>query len=191
MNKHLNLLVNAINETLNIEVAEANELSPHFKRKHIKKGSTLLGFNQICRHYFYVEKGALRVYFIEDGQEFTSWFAFENYFFTELESYLTASFSKYAIVAIEDCHILEISKNNMESMLSKYKWWQDFLLATQEQTILKLTETIKSFQTLSAKDRYKDLFNHPDFLQRITQKDLSTMLGITRHSLSRIRKNKS
>lgn len=193
MNSKLTLLNRSINETLNIEIKadEASDLASYFKRTHIKKGDTLLKLNQICRHYFYVETGALRVYFIEDGQEFTSWFAFENYFFTELESYLTTSPTKYEIVAIEACHVLEISKHNMENLLIKYKWWQDFFVATQQQTILKLIETIKSFQTLSATDRYNDLFKHPEFLQRITQKDLSTMLGVTRYSLSRIRKNKS
>ena len=95
------------------------------------------------------------------GEEHTSWFAFENYFFTELESYINDTFSNYCIIAVEECEILEISKSNIDGVFSKYKWWQEFLLFTQQQTILKLIETIKSFQTLSANDRYQDLFKHP------------------------------
>jgi CRP-like cAMP-binding protein len=166
------------------------EIDRYFQIKTLKKNETLLSLNSICRNYYFVNKGVLRVYFIHEGEEHTSWFAFENYFFTELESYINETFSNYCIKAVEDCEILEISKSNINTVFSKYKWWQEFLLFTQQQTILKLIETIKSFQTLSANDRYQDLFKHPDFLQRTTQKDLAKMLGITKHTLSRLRKNK-
>jgi CRP-like cAMP-binding protein len=164
------------------------ELETCFHLRQLVKNEVLLSFQSVCRYYYFINKGALRIFFLESGQEYTSWFAFENYFFTELESYTNSSFSNYCIVATEETEILEISKSEMDNLLTKYDWWKNFLLINQQQTIVKLTEAIKSFQTQSAKDRYEDLFNYPDFIQRTKQKDLSTMIGITRHSLSRLRK---
>jgi cAMP-binding proteins - catabolite gene activator and regulatory subunit of cAMP-dependent protein kinases len=171
----------------NIEKNQS-ELETCSHLRQLQKDEILLDFHSVCRHYYFVNKGALRIFFLEDGQEYTSWFAFENYFFTELESYTNSSFSNYCIVATEETEILEIGKTDMDNLLKKYDWWKDFLLFNQQQTIVKLTEAIKSFQTQSAKERYEDLFNYPDFIQRTKQKDLSTMIGITRHSLSRLRK---
>lgn len=166
------------------------ELEACFAIRQLQKNEILLSFHSVCRHYYFVNKGALRIFFLEDGQEYTSWFAFEDYFFTELESYTHSSFSNFCIIAAEEAEILEISKTNMDMLLTKYDWWKNFLIQNQQQILLKLIEVIKSFQTQSAKDRYEELFNYPDFLQRAKQKDLSTMIGITRHSLSRLRKKK-
>lgn len=163
-------------------------LASWFQTRQLNKGETLLPFQSVCRHYYFVNKGSLRIFFLEDGQEYTSWFAFEDYFFTELESYLQQTFSNYTIVATEETEILEISKNDMDDLLAKFDWWKEFLLFSQHQTILKLMEVVRSFQAQSAKKRYEDLFNYPYLIQRTKQKDLSSMLGITPHSLSRIRK---
>lgn len=166
----------------------ATELDGCFRLRQLGKDETLLSFHSVCRHYYFVNKGSLRIFFLKDGQEYTSWFAFENYFFTELESYANQTFSNYAIVATEETEILEINKTNMDELLTKYDWWKDYLLFSHQQTIIKLTEHIGSFQSDTAKERYEELFDHPEFIQRTKQKDLSSMIGITRHSLSRIRK---
>lgn len=169
---------------------DLNELGieDYFCSRQLDKGETLLSFHSVCRYYYFVNKGSLRIFFLDNGQEYTSWFAFENYFFTELESYINQTFSNYSIVAIEETEILEISKTDMDNLLSKFDWWKDFLLFSQQQTIIKLTEHIGSFQSKTAKERYDELFAYPEFIQRTKQKDLSSMIGVTRHSLSRLRK---
>ncbi len=166
------------------------ELETYFRLRQLKKNETLLDLHSVCRQYYFVNKGALRIFFLKDGQEYTSWFAFENYFFTELESYTRSSFSNYCIVAIEETEIIEINRSDMDVLLARHDWWKDFLIHHQQQAMLKLTEVTRSFQAQSAKDRYEDLFNYPYFFQRTRQKDLSTMIGITRHSLSRLRNKK-
>lgn len=181
-------LIGQIKEVIPNPGINKMELETCFRLRQLGKDDTLLSLHSVCRHYYFVNNGSLRIFFLENGQEYTSWFAFENYFFTELKSYTSQTFSRYSIVAIEETEILEISKTDMDNLLSKFDWWKNFLLFSQQKTILKLTDAIQSFQTQSAKERYEDLFRHPDLIQRTKQKDLSTMLGITRHSLSRIKK---
>lgn len=176
-----------INQKPNLNLGEV-ELEKYFQPRRLDKNETLLSFHSVCRHYYFVNKGSLRVFFIKDGQEYTNWFAFENYFFTELESYTNQTCSKYCIVANEKSEILEISKSNMDYLLTNFSWWKDFLMFSQQQTIVKLTEQIAVFQSKTAKKRYEELFDHPEFIQRTKQKDISSMIGITRYSLSRIRK---
>ena len=166
------------------------ELDTLFELKKLSKNQILLKTDVICKYYYFVNIGALKVTYLNDGEVITSFFAFENYFFTEFESYATGKATKYEIVAIENCEILQISKPKMDFLFNKYPIWRFFLNKTQEETIIKLIDILHQFQTKSASNRYEELFKNPDFIQRAKQKDLSSMLGITKHSLSRIRKKK-
>lgn len=71
------------------------ELAACFRSRQLGKNETLLSFHSVCRRYYFVNKGSLRIFFLKNGEEYTSWFAFENYFFTELESYTNQNFSQY------------------------------------------------------------------------------------------------
>jgi len=155
----------------------------------IKKGQLLLSAGKICSHYYFVNRGALRVYYLHDGKEISNWFAFEDYFFTELESYTLEKPSMFYIEAMEDCEILALNREQMNQLLS-YSFGQEYLRKVWEYAFIHLNKVIVSFQTKTAKERYEDLFRYPDFLQRTKQKDLSSMLGVTDSSLSRIRGKK-
>mgnify|MGYP001766975301 CR=1 FL=1 len=169
---------------------DQSELEKYFNVRKLKRNEILLSLNSVCRNYYFVNHGALRIDFIIDGLEYTYWFAFENYLFTEFESYNSRTFTHCEIKAIEDSEILEITRKNMELLLSKHKFWQDFQIKSQQQTIIKLTEIIKSFQTQSASDRYADLFHHLGYTGRPDQKDQSTLIGVTKQSLSRTKRSK-
>ncbi len=184
-------LFESIKQTINKVDIDPAELPAFFKYKKIEKGEKVLSADQICSNYFYVNKGAFRIYFIKDGVQFTHWFALEGILFTELESYTLGQPTSFFIEAIEDSEILTISRVKMEKLLSKYPAWQEFLRKNWEYAFIKLSNVIASFQSKSAKERYDELFEYSELLQRTTQKDLSSMLGITQYSLSRIRKEQS
>jgi len=54
---------------------------------------------------------------------------------------------------------------------------------------VRMIDQILNFQTLSAEERYLEFMNNPEFLQKVTVKQLAAVLGITPNALSRIRKN--
>ena len=159
--------------------------------KSLNKSDILLNIGQICDYYYFVNQGVLRFfYFTEDGKECTSWVAFENYFFTETESYLKAVPSQYGIIATEKTEILQIHKKHIDFLIEKYDWFAKFLFYNQQETILNLAKVIESFQNQSAKARYEELFKYPDFIQKVKSKDLASMLGMSKYSISRVRKKR-
>jgi len=164
-----------------------------FQKSYVKiigKGVQILKEGQICSNYYFVNQGALRIYFIDDGKEISNWFAFENFFFTELESYTFQKPSKFYIEAMEDSEILIINRVQMDDFLT-YSFAQEYVRKNWEYAFIHLNNVIVSFQSKSAKERYEELHDFPDFLKRIKQKDLSSMLGISQYSLSRIRNKKT
>jgi len=161
-----------------------------FQKESVAKDTLLLDFGQVCEHYYFVNKGALRIFFYDEGEEYTSWIAFEDYFFTEQFSYTDCLPSRYAITAIEETEVLKIHKQQMHSLLQNSYEWQQFFIQNEQQTILRLMETIELFQRQPAKERYEALFSFPAFIQKVKQKDLATMLGMTKYSISRLKSYK-
>ncbi|MEM7552395.1 MAG: Crp/Fnr family transcriptional regulator [Bacteroidota bacterium] len=183
-------LFQSIKQAVNDLDIDTEELSTFFQYKKVKKGDKILSAGQTCNRYFYVNNGAFRIYFIKNGDEFTHWFCFEGILFTELESYTFKQPTQFYIEALEECEILTILRPKMEELLSKYPDLQEFLRKNWELAFIKLSHVIASFQSKNAKERYNDLFEYSELLQRTSQKDISSMLGITQYSLSRIRKEK-
>ncbi|MFK8302904.1 Crp/Fnr family transcriptional regulator [Capnocytophaga stomatis] len=166
-----------------------SDLEDFFSLKSLTKSEVLLKMGSVCKHYYFVNQGVLKIYYFNDlGEERTSWVAFEGYFFTELESFTKATPSQYEIIATEATEVLQIHKNHIDLLIEKYDWFAKFLFYNQQETILNLTKTIELFQNQSAKDRYEALFSYPDFIQKVKQKDLASMLGMSKYSMSRMRK---
>lgn len=66
----------------------------------------MLAEGQVSQRSFFVTKGCLRIFFInEEGQEATRYFAFENQFASALVSFITAEKSKEFIQAVEPTEV--------------------------------------------------------------------------------------
>ena len=81
--------------------AAQNALENCFEQQVFSKNEYLLTEGKICRHLFFLERGAVRGYYTLDGKEITHWFAFENDFVTSFHSFITQE------PAVENIQFLE------------------------------------------------------------------------------------
>jgi CRP-like cAMP-binding protein len=180
----------------NIDEHQLQELFEIFsrisKKEEHNKGETLLRAGRICRKLYFIEKGALRFYYInEEGKDITHWFLFENDFITELESFLFKKESDYSIEVLEDTVLYSMDFEAYQNLSSTFpeidKLWSVILT----KGVVDLGEKIKDLQFRNAKTRYDNLLEkHTDILQRVSLGHIASYLGITQQSLSRIRKQK-
>ena len=70
--------------------------------KKYKKKEYLFREGEVCKEIFYVQKGLLRVYIINDGKEVNTWFVKEGDFITSVGSYHRQMPSDHFIDALED-----------------------------------------------------------------------------------------
>lgn len=68
--------------------------------KKIAKKEILLREGEICKEIFYVQKGLLRVYIINEGKEVNTWFVKEGEFITSISSYHKQKPSEHYIDAL-------------------------------------------------------------------------------------------
>lgn len=166
-----------------------NDLADRSVAKSVKKGEILLFNGQICDKIYFVTKGCLRLYYIANDIEITVWFSFENNSAIELSSFLSGAPSEYFLEAIEDSEILSLHKPTLTSLYQKHPELERIFRVFWENVILFLLKRFTALQKDSAEQRYLDLMNQPQYLQRIPQKYLASYIGITPTSLSRIKRN--
>jgi CRP/FNR family transcriptional regulator, anaerobic regulatory protein len=183
-------LTDYIKTIVSISDNELIEITDSFQSKILEKDTYLIKAGQYCDSYYFVVEGILRIYTEINDKEITSWFAFKDYFFTELESYVSKSQTRFNIQAIEKCEVFYIQRKSMDTLSLKYPKWNEFIRKIWELSFIKLQQVVLSFQTQTAGERYEDLFNHPHFIQKTKQRYLASMLGITKSSLSRLRRKR-
>lgn len=159
--------------------------------KAVKQGELLLRKGEKCKHSFFVEKGLLRQYIIDDkGKEHTVQFAPEKWFMTDRESVFFDLPSSYFIEALEDSVIVLIDENLIINLSKSDDSFLEFNNHLLHNHIRHLQYRITSLLSATAEERYLDFINtYPDLTLRVSQVLIASYLGIMPESLSRVRKS--
>ena len=182
-------LANYLQSQITISEQDLALILSHFQEKTVRQDRFLLQRGQTATAYYFVQSGALRIYFDKEAKQVTGWIALEGEFFTDLSSYKNQSSSRFNIQALEDTILLIIQKSSMEQLLRQFPQWQQLVREVWENAFVRILDGIINFQTMSAEERYLALLAQPALLQKVPLKHLSSFLGITPTSLSRLRKN--
>jgi CRP-like cAMP-binding protein len=180
-----------LNEFLSFYLPDQN-LAPFlecFHERKIKKNKFLVKPGMDCNFLAFIQKGSFRVYYFDiSGKEIITWFSFSNMVITDLLGLYTTGKAQFYIEALEDCVIYKISKQGLEMLYDKFPIYREFGRKFAEEALTMLMKRTMSLHTKSAENRYKELLEIPDFMQKIPLKYLASFLGITDTSLSRIRR---
>ena len=185
------LLYKKINEKTTLPPEQFELCKPFFTQKKLRKRQFILNEGDVSKYNIFVAKGLLRSYTIDEkGNEHILQFALEGWWTADLYSFFTDEPSLFNIEALEDSELLLITRPSWESLLDKVpaieRYFrilvQNSLIATQRRLIGSLSET--------AEQKYVKFMNaYPDSVQRVPQHMIASYLGITRETLSRLRRD--
>ncbi|MDN3587741.1 Crp/Fnr family transcriptional regulator [Pedobacter aquatilis] len=185
-------LFSHINRFIDLNYGEQENLSPLFKSIAIKKKAFLLAEGQICKANYFVVKGCLRLYFIDiKGAEQTTQFAIENWWITDLTSFLFQKPSEFYIQAAENTEVIAIEHHNYDLLFNQLPKIERYFRLILQKNHQASQMRIKFLYSQTAEERYHH-FNRlfPDFVQRVPQYMLASYLGFTPEFLSKIRAKK-
>ena len=154
-----------------------------------KKGELLFKEGDIHQFVYFIKKGALRSYYInKEGKEVTYWFGFEGDIAASLGNFIQSNPSQENIELLEDVELLKIKRSDLMKLYESDLELANFGRRLAEQALLEMEEQILLTQFVDAKTRYTKLIErHPQILQRVKLGHISSYLGITQVTLSRIR----
>lgn len=164
------------------------ELNAVTKQIIVSKNKSLIDIDNRCNDLFFVEKGLLRGYYLDDGKEITNWFAQEGEFATCFYAFVAVKPSFETIEALEDCVLTQFPYSSLQSLYLKFPETERLGRIITETYYIKLEERLLSLQFKTAKERYQHfVLSKPSLLQRTSLGQIASYLGITQETLSRIR----
>lgn len=183
----MNTLKSEIKQLSNGTDKEVKEIYDHLTLTVLDKGDYLLKQDHICNQYFFIEKGTVRLYYWKDDKDFTVWLGTEGQIFTELDSFLHQTPSLVNIESIEESLVYRITKEKSDALASKSAAYNTLLRRTVEKAFANMSRNIISFQSEDATARYLRVENEKNWLNKYPLKYISSFIGITQSSLSRLR----
>lgn len=161
-----------------------------FQPKKLRKKQYFLQEGDVCKYAGFIVKGAMRQYSVDDkGTEHIVHLYIENYWANDRESSTMLTPSVYNIDAWEDTELLIITRAEMMNLMDKIPAIAQMIRLMDERNAIVNQRRLSSTISNSAEKRYEEFAaHHPQFIQRFPQHLIASYLGITKETLSRIRK---
>lgn len=186
-------LLKSIKSKVSFTDEDINTLKPFFIPKKLRKRQYLLNAGDVCQYITFVEKGLLRSFTVDDkGNEHVVQFAIEGWWISDMGSFTSGKEAMYNIEALEDCELLNLTRQSMEELLIKLPVMERFFRMLMQNNIVALQRRVIAYMSLSAEEKYLKLLEvAPDIMTRASQQHIASYLSITPETLSRIRKKVS
>jgi len=114
------LLLKNISKHISLTGDEKEFFISLLKTKSLKKGEYLLCEGDVCKYESFVIKGCLKSYYTDDsGSEHIVDFLVEEWWADDLYSFFTQTESKSNIRALENTEVLQISKDDLETLYQR------------------------------------------------------------------------
>lgn len=178
-----------LDKFININDEEFTSVLSFFQVLEVQKKQNLMSEGEICRSLFFVVKGCVRKFFInEKGIEQTTEFAIENWWITDTFAYERQMKSDFSIQSVEKSIILKIDFQSQEALLKKHPVMERYFRMVYQRAYAAAERRIRYLYEFSREELYLHFSTHyPWFIQRIPQYLIASFLGFTPEYLSEIR----
>lgn len=179
------------NRYVDFNDVEITEIYSKLTSEIFQKKDYLLKEGQICKSNYFIINGLVRSFYINNkGNEKITQFALENWWITNIESYIKNVPSYLSIQAIEKTTVLTINKKEVEKLYKSIPKLERFFRIVTENMLIAIQRRSDIYLQMKSKERYDNLIQHfPNFAQRVPQYMIASYLEITPEYLSELRKN--
>lgn len=159
------------------------------KRVYFKKNQIILNIGQKQEDVYIILKGLARSFYLDLlGNDITKMFMREEDFCIG-ESLFEEADSIQGFEALENVEALKINAKELKNIILSDKRLMQVYMRYLEQNLIYKMKRESSFQIMSATDRYLEFHkNYRDIESRANSGYIASYLGITKESLSRIKR---
>ena len=161
-----------------------------FTPMRLKKKQCLLFAGDYCKHFAFIVKGAMRQYSVDEkGTEHMVRLGVEGWWMGDRESWVMNTPSLYSIDAWEDTEMLLVTRANILDLSSKTNTINEMMRQLDERNNIANQRRLTSALSANAEQKYLDLLDcYPILVERFPQHIIASYLGITKDTLSRVKR---
>ena len=175
-------------QTVPLTDKELELIDTYFECRTLKKKKYLLQDGKVCNFIAFIADGSIRHFHIKDGVEKTCDISFENSWVTDFQSFTYGTACIMNLQAMEETTVFIIQRENLFNLYKACNKYETFGRLMAEQVAQRATEIAMSLSSDKPEERFQHLIEkQPDIFQKISQKYIANLLGISPESLSRIR----
>tara|TARA_R110002050_G_scaffold135137_1_gene257762 strand:- start:2176 stop:2775 length:600 start_codon:yes stop_codon:yes gene_type:complete len=186
---HLENLKKKILSYTQVDDEMVEEQMQFYHRIDLKKGDTLLTPGQLVDYFYYVAKGCIYYYKLDEGEQKVLEFYTDDIFFTDLPAYVKGTPSNYYLKASEATVVYAIKKSDAENSFKRSHQLERFGRLSMQEAFIKIFTRVERINSRTNEERYLRLIKkRPDLFQRVPQYLIASYLGLTPVGLSKLRK---
>ncbi len=183
-------LLNNIQTKIKLTTKEIETLQTFWKQKRLAKNEYLVRNGEVCKYDSFVISGSFKAFYIhpETGKEEILFFAIEDWWATDLDSFANQTPSIYDIQALEESLVQQISYPSFEKLLLTIPKFERYFRIILQGYTASIQKRITLTNAHSAEERYHNFIEkYPKMVQKIPQYLIASYLGITPEFLSKLR----
>jgi CRP-like cAMP-binding protein len=173
--------------TLTVE-EETILLSKIVKRNYLKD-QYISQQGDVCKSVNFIISGCTKTFYMDvEGQEHIVMFSIEDWWTSDLGSFITQAPADFNVQCIENTELIQFTYENLEELYKEIpKLERLFRKIVERAFVASQKRVIRNF-SLTAKERYQ-IFRetYPKIEQRVPQYMIASYLGITKEFLSKIK----
>lgn len=178
-----------LKNSIPLSAQEESLIVSKIKWRKYQKGQYILQQGDPCKYLNFIITGTTKTFHIDsDGNEHIFRFAIENWWASDLPSYLNQETSNTSIQCLKNTEVVQISLDSLEELYREVDELEHFFRILFQKVSISLEKRIITNLSFSAQEKYV-LFKkeYPEFEQRIPQYMIASYLGISKQYLSEIR----
>ena len=183
-------IIQNISKHITLDEDELNQFTSALVQKQFSRKEMVFNAGQPCTIINYVHQGALRAFHTGDNaDENIVMFAIDDWWITDMYSFVTGNPAVMSIDAIEDSVVLQLHRNKLDHLYKRVPKFERFFRIVMQNAYIREQMRVIENLSLSAEERYANfLKKYPQFVQRMPLKQIASYLGMTPEFLSVLRK---
>ena len=172
-----------------LEAAACLALATQARRRTLGKGESVLEAGQSWNDAIWVERGALRLFYLDaEGAEWNKNFFLDDAFLWPVTPWLRTTPAGFFIAALEPVTVWLLPSDTLAQAAESLPSWTAWQLHVLALLLQDKMQREQRFLQCTGRERYEALLQeHPAWPGRIALRHLASYLGMTDVSLSRLR----
>lgn len=178
---------------IQLTAEEESYFVSQLRMTRIKRKEFIVRPGYTCKFRSYVMKGAMRAYLVDNkGQSHTIAFAIEDWWISDMNSYLNQEPATLFVEALEDTTLIQLDCLSEQRLLETIPKFERFFRIISQRSFAFLQKRMLSNLSKTAEERYDEFMQKYSAIAiRVPQYALASYLGFSTEFLSKIRNKKS